>query len=464
MQKSLIRVAILLSGLTLLVACGEGQTQTGQDLSEYTPLTRAEEAVYSEYLYERVAQRPLTTAELEDPNPETPINEAIDVVLNQTADAIIAAIQADGTSFLAVGTNGQDRIPYPPVQNMDGTMAYGVGLELFYAADGRVMDSMDQGIGLPWVIGIYADHGVLAVDVGVPETYTRIYFPTDDERDAERKKTIAVRAHAKMQRVIQEALGDMAVEEPFGVGIEMPDWSETAPSIAGITYLLDDLAEVAPSVTLNGDYEVAQVVAALEGAFFQSSQGMTTPDLDGDGNFQEELPEGFAAYMGMMPGMSLSCDEMNDMMSMGLSMPTGDPGLWVQGGTFQAWKNIRTVNLTVIGNGPLYIMELCQPFYAGAALSTGMYHLTAMPCNIAIWKESGKIKVSVLNPNVIFGYFFADAMQAMQADPNMAPMLQLFGMFPTFVLNELMALANNGLQGLGEGRPFEYWDIPYTCQ
>ena len=75
---------------------------------------------------------------------------------------------------------------------------------------------------------------------------------------------------------------------------------------------------------------------------------------------------------------------------------------------------------------------------------TGLYHQTIMPCRLSIWREKDQYFISVSNPEVFFAVFFLDAL------PNMSPRLvDLFKIFPTFVLNEIITLVNGGLKDLG---------------
>jgi uncharacterized protein (DUF302 family) len=69
-------------------------------------------------------------------------------------------------------------------------------------------------------------------------------------------------------------------------------------------------------------------------------------------------------------------------------------------------KNILSVPLS--SGKKLKLIELCNREYAEIVMEAGSYHAPALPCEIAIHSQNGKIYIDILNPEVIFGLFFAD--------------------------------------------------------
>jgi len=95
---------------------------------------------------------------------------------------------------------------------------------------------------------------------------------------------------------------------------------------------------------------------------------------------------------------------------------------------FIDWTSPRAAPLPVPGN---QVVEACSPTNAKAAMALGMYHATALPCEIAVTvvdlvggPETETLLISYLDPHFMFGALFNDA----------------FGDLTDEELDELMAL------------------------
>ncbi len=82
-------------------------------------------------------------------------------------------------------------------------------------------------------------------------------------------------------------------------------------------------------------------------------------------------------------------------------------GSTVEGLTVDDWRSARKIALGLPGG--VGVVEMCSPTYAAAAMSTGPVHAPALPCQIAIWVEGDTLRIDALDPQYIFGVFFADA-------------------------------------------------------
>ncbi|MDX9721437.1 MAG: DUF302 domain-containing protein [Myxococcota bacterium] len=58
--------------------------------------------------------------------------------------------------------------------------------------------------------------------------------------------------------------------------------------------------------------------------------------------------------------------------------------------------------------GSARIIEVCNHDYASQAMSMGAHHGLALPCEIAVVEDGDDVQVVLLNPEAIFGVFFAD--------------------------------------------------------
>jgi len=81
--------------------------------------------------------------------------------------------------------------------------------------------------------------------------------------------------------------------------------------------------------------------------------------------------------------------------------------------TGSSWRSARATPLTLPGKN--HIVEACSPKYAKMAMSTGLHHVTALPCEITVQildrdgdgsKES--LVISYLDPHFMLGALFAD--------------------------------------------------------
>ena len=107
------------------------------------------------------------------------------------------------------------------------------------------------------------------------------------------------------------------------------------------------------------------------------------------------------------------------------------------------------------------VVEVCNSGYAGQALGkslvggtygslvpNGVYHTTALPCEVTIHNDEEAIYVNMLNPETIFTLFFTEVFSAVEMD-NLnfkEAMLAL----PTQVKSEIFAMIYNAFDATGE--------------
>ena len=107
------------------------------------------------------------------------------------------------------------------------------------------------------------------------------------------------------------------------------------------------------------------------------------------------------------------------------------------------------------------VVEVCNSTYAGQALGVknvggdegdkvqnGIYHTTALPCEVTIYNDEDAIYVDMLNPETIFTLFFTEVFSAeeMNNPAFAAGMMAL----PTQVKNEIFAMIYNAFDTAGE--------------
>ena len=108
------------------------------------------------------------------------------------------------------------------------------------------------------------------------------------------------------------------------------------------------------------------------------------------------------------------------------------------------WRSARPGPLPIPGN---QVIEMCSPTNAIKAMSTGLHHATALPCEVALTaiedkdEDVTKLLVSYLNPHFMFNALFKDAFNQMSDEE-----LEEFAALPPLVLKDLQAIVAWGLQ------------------
>lgn len=104
------------------------------------------------------------------------------------------------------------------------------------------------------------------------------------------------------------------------------------------------------------------------------------------------------------------------------------------------WHVTRGIDFAGGSVSDSYSLELCSPYYATQALSMGIHHAPALPCQVGVWHQDGSVKVNILDPNFIFAWFFRDALA------NMTPEEQaMFAQLPVQVMDEIKNMVNEGI-------------------
>ena len=108
------------------------------------------------------------------------------------------------------------------------------------------------------------------------------------------------------------------------------------------------------------------------------------------------------------------------------------------------WRSARPGPLPIPGN---QVIEMCSPTNAIKAMSTGMHHATALPCEVAVTAIEGgsKLLISYLDPHFMFNALFKDAFNQMSEED-----LAEFAALPPLVLADLQTIVGYALTNLGE--------------
>ncbi len=291
--------------------------------------------------------------------------------------------------------------------------------------------------GMPWPIAVYTEGDSIKVGMRLPETTIRVFL--NDSPMKSFYETLGSRIRTDLERFLARS---SALEDFNHEIIPIAKSSITEEKVDMLEGMIGELNtdSVAPMVTIPISAVPAALIpggsGALEAVVGALEVAVNTPrigDLNQDGTVD-------AADKAVLPGMfQMVMTGAMSMEEMGAVMATA-PYVWNMGGTFQQWKSIKLVQPE--SQPGLYVLSVCQPFYAATAIqaSKAAFHQTIMPCRLLIWEEDGNINIAITNPEVFFAAFWMDA----QIDPASA-MGGLFQIFPTFVLNEMIAMVNGAL-------------------
>ncbi len=126
-----------------------------------------------------------------------------------------------------------------------------------------------------------------------------------------------------------------------------------------------------------------------------------------------------------------------------------------------SWRSARATPLTLPGNN--HVIEACSPKYAKMAMSTGLHHVTALPCEITVQiidqDGNGSLEtlvVSYLDPHFMLSALFADISEEEKA---------AFAPIPGAILSDLQkvvaaALTVNSGIALNPGAQISYNMLP----
>jgi uncharacterized protein (DUF302 family) len=107
-----------------------------------------------------------------------------------------------------------------------------------------------------------------------------------------------------------------------------------------------------------------------------------------------------------------------------------------------SWRSARATPMTLPGNN--HVIEACSPKYAKMAMSTGLHHVTALPCEITVQiiDQDGNgspetLVVSYLDPHFMLNALFADISE----EDKLA-----FASIPGNIMNDLQKIVRAALE------------------
>ena len=92
-------------------------------------------------------------------------------------------------------------------------------------------------------------------------------------------------------------------------------------------------------------------------------------------------------------------------------------------------------------SGKSRVIEFCNKAYATAAIATGKFHGSALPCEVSVHSDGENVYVDMLDAEAIFNIFFTDAQDKSTAEENAE-----FAKLASAVKSELRGMIKSGLE------------------
>ncbi|RDH81432.1 MAG: hypothetical protein DIZ80_15200 [endosymbiont of Galathealinum brachiosum] len=121
-----------------------------------------------------------------------------------------------------------------------------------------------------------------------------------------------------------------------------------------------------------------------------------------------------------------------------------------------SWRSARIAPISIPGKN--HIIEACSPLYAKMAMSTGLSHVNALPCEITVKIIDGgtKLVISYLDPDFMLKSLFADISEEDKSK---------FGAIPGLIMTDLQNIVKAALEvnsgiAMNEGVQIKYNMLP----
>ena len=301
--------------------------------------------------------------------------------------------------------------------------------------DKKVVNGYSHTPALPCEVSIWNDDKFIYVDMLDPNAiftlfFTDVLFSADmqDPAFAEAISALPPQVKAEIMAIVQHAMSefdsntenlDKAIGPRYSSMDQVIDVVATSPEQSPYKHV--GYTRVDGGVFTDGDsVAVTQAIIDTMSIHGTAAEGVHPTIIDADGNTLDSI------------------------LSAGSS-----------------WRSARPDPLTLPGKN--HIIEACSPKYAKMAMSTGLHHVTALPCEITVQildrdgdgsKES--LVVSYLDPHFMLGALFADISDADK---------EYFAAIPGNIMDDLQKIVAAALDvnlgiALNEGVQIKYDMLP----
>ncbi|MCO6411348.1 MAG: DUF302 domain-containing protein [Thiogranum sp.] len=258
-------------------------------------------------------------------------------------------------------------------------------------ADKKVVNGYSHTPALPCEVSIWNDDKHIYVDMLDPNAifslfFTDVLFSADmqDPAFADAITDLPPQVKLEIQAVVLHAMNEFdsktkTVDKQLGPKYKSMD--EVVNVVANSPFMspykhVGYTKADGTAFTATDSTAVTQAIINTMSIHGQSGAGTHPTVIDGDGNTLDSI---------LSPGSS--------------------------------WRSARSTPLTLPGSN--HVIEACSPKYAKMAMSTGLHHVTALPCEITVQiidQDSNGSKetlvVSYLDPHFMLNALFADISEA----------------------------------------------------
>ena len=322
----------------------------------------------------------------------------------------------------------------------------------------KLVNGYSHTPALPCEVAIWNDDEYIYVDMLDPNAiftlfFTDVHFSDDMMTDgdfAEAIRDLPPKVKAEIMAIVQAAMRGFADDEGFDpTTMELPD--EGIP-VGPLYTSMDQVVQTVAASPEESPYKHVGYTRVDGGVF------LSTSAVDHAKIVTQEIINTMSIHGD--PGQGTHPTVINEKNGKTLDSILS-PG--------SSWRSARPLPLPLPGKN--YVIEACSPKYAKMAMSTGLHHVTALPCEITVQIIDGNdnlvdgkeiLVVSYLDPHFMLGALFADITPTEQ---------QAFADIPGNIMDDLQkvvaaaldvldANSNDGAYDLNRGVNIHYDMLP----
>ena len=295
------------------------------------------------------------------------------------------------------------------------SLAMGVDPIIGSAEDGTgkyVVNGYSHAPALPCEISIWLDDDKIYVDMLNPTAIFTLFFSDvlfseemQDEDFARALTEMTVQVNDEIKAIIYAALSDFD-----------PEMAMMNKKVGPVYDSMDDIVRVVDASTYDSPFMHMSYTKVDGGVFTEAESKAVAQTIINTLSTHED-----GANIGKHPTI---INEDGDTLDSILSPKS-------------SWRSARIAPISIPGKN--HIIEACSPKYAKMAMSTGLSHVNALPCEITVKIIDGgnKLVVSYLDPDFMLKSLFADI-----SDEDKAA----FGAIPGLIMTDLQAIVKAALE------------------
>ena len=284
-----------------------------------------------------------------------------------------------------------------------------------------IVNGYSHAPALPCEVSIWFDESKIYVDMLDPSAIFTLFFSDvliseemQDKDFAEALYAMPPQVKSEIKAIIYAALSEFELSE-YGAKIQIVD-----QKIGPMYRKMDDIFSVVDSSTYDSPY-MHMSYTKQDGAIFTEAESKGVAQTIINTLSKEAVGE----VAGVHPTVIGVDEDGNDLTLDSILSPKS------------SWRSARIAPISIPGKN--HIIEACSPKYAKMAMSTGLTHVNALPCEITVKIIDGgnKLVVSYLDPDFMLKSLFADISDADK---------EAFGAIPGLIMSDLQKIVAAALE------------------